>query len=66
MPGPSENRAHRGRLPRRRAPELAARLFAVSALLLAACIVLAVLLEAHEPGVGTPHIRPAPPALLSP
>ncbi len=49
----------RGRL---RAPGLAARLLAVSALLVAVWIVLVVVFEAREPNAGTPasHIRPLP------
>jgi hypothetical protein len=41
---------------------MAARLLAVSALLLAAYVVAAVVLEARQPRIGTPQVRPAPSA----
>jgi hypothetical protein len=43
----------------------AARLLALGALLLAACVVLGVVLEAREPG-ARPGARPVPPSLGSP
>ncbi len=60
--------ARRRTLARHRTPEMVARLLAVSALLLATCIVLAVLIEAGEPNPSTavPHIQPLPQNLFSP
>jgi preprotein translocase subunit SecG len=47
---------------------MVARLLAVSALLIATCIVLAVLLEASEPNPASsvPRIKPLPQNLFSP
>jgi hypothetical protein len=54
--------------PRRRSPSAAVRLLAVTALLLAAWFVLAVVFEAREPGPVTPapHIQPLPRNFLHP
>jgi hypothetical protein len=57
----------RGRAARRRAQDFVARLLAVSALLLAVYVVLAVVTEAREPSsAGVPASRPLPPSLLGP
>ena len=60
--------ARRRTLARHRTPEMVARLLAVSALLLAACVVLALLLEASEPNPSgsVPHIQPLPQNLFHP
>jgi hypothetical protein len=60
--------ARRGKAVKRRAQEIAVRLLAVSALLFAAYVVLAVVMEAREPssGAAVPDVRPLPPSLLGP
>jgi hypothetical protein len=57
-----------GGLLRRVTPDTVARLVAVSALLLAACIVVSLLLEAAEPSPRTPapQIQPLPQSLIAP
>ena len=63
-----ELRYHAGRrgLSKRLTPTLAARAFAVVALLLAVSVVLALAFEANEPGPAAPTIRPLPQNLFNP
>jgi hypothetical protein len=65
MYGARDGRLERGK---RRSRDVRARLLAVSALLVAAWIVLAVLNEAREPSVAAPasQIRPLPTNLFRP
>jgi len=56
----------RGRLSRRLSPALATRLLAITALVLAVSIVLALAFEANEPGPAVPSIRPLPQNLFNP
>jgi hypothetical protein len=49
-----------GKVSPRLSPALAVRLLAITALLLAVSIVLALALEAQEPGPPPPGIRPLP------
>jgi hypothetical protein len=58
--------ADRGRLSKRLTPTLAVRALAVVALLLAVSVVLALALEASEPGPAAPTIRPLPQNLFNP
>jgi hypothetical protein len=58
--------ARRGRLLRRLHPAFAVRLLAVTALLLAVAVVLALTIEANEPGPAAPQIQPLPQNFINP
>ena len=66
MHGELRFQRRRGKLLPRLSPAFAVRLLAITALLLAVSIVLALAFEANEPGPPPPGIRPLPQNLFRP
>jgi hypothetical protein len=59
-------RARRRDRPAMDRPAMAARMLAMTALVLAVCVVVALLIEIREPTASIPSIRPLPHNLLGP
>ena len=66
MHGELRYQARRGWLFGRLHPAFAIRLLAVAALLLAVSVVLALAIEANEPGPAAPQIQPLPQNFFNP